>query len=1055
MYKKNIFKSCLILCLALSTTQLIHPVFGNTPKGESIFKKNIKIADITVKGRVTDDKGENLVGVNITVKGTNQGAITDLDGRYSVVAPENGTLVFSFVGYETKEVAINGRTVIDIQIDADQKTLGEYVVVGYGTQKRASVTGAISSVSSKEISQLAAIDVNQAIQGRVPGVSVVANGAPGESPIVRIRGIGSINYASNPLYVIDGFPTGDLNSLDTRDIESVEVLKDASATTIYGSRAANGVIMITTKKAKNDGGKIHLGYDAYYGVQSAWRKLDLLTRDEYIKYGTALRTNAGQALPARFTKLNEPIYPGATQTYAQTETDWQNEVFRSAPITQHNVSISNGGDKSRFFASFGYMNQEGIMIGTGYDRFNARFNSDHTLGSRVTFGQNLSISYDSKLEEANGGGRTQIKHIIANVPYIPVLDPTLKGGYRGPDGADGSDPQNPVRIALQDVSRSNRLKLLGNAFVNVKLLDWLSYRFNIGIDYVAGTNRNNSPIYNESFNARSLNRVEKNTYTYTSPLFTNQLTFEKAFGQHTIKAIAVIERQDGIYRFLNGGGSYSTNDLTEVTNAAQDPSVNGGLSESVLLSYLGRLNYEFGGKYLFEASIRRDGSSIFAPGKKWGNFPSFSVGWRLSEEDFIKQVPAISELKLRASYGSMGFNGINNYAWQPVISQNTAPIFAGDTRVQGAYFDFLGNTDLEWEITKMTNIGVDLGLFNNRVTFQAEYYTRQTDGLILSQPLSPSLGFSQSTPANVGSMSNKGVELQLSYNSPSNKDFIWKVGANIGFVKNKVLSFGENIKSPIFAGENSDYGGSPFTKTTPDEAVQGFYGWVVDGIIQNKAELDALNSKKDKDGKTVYYQNEKTAPGDIKFKDLNGDGVIDGEDRQVLGSFIPDFTYGASFDATYKGFDFSLFLQGTQGNSIYNGTKVLRQGMLRLFGAGKEVLNAWTPTNTNTDVPRAIDGDPNQNSRTSSRFIEDGSYLRVKNLSIGYNVPSSILQNATKGVFSRARIYLSAQNIITITKYTGYDPEIGSRFGSSLTNGVDYGQFPASRVLMVGLQVGF
>ncbi|MFD2572298.1 SusC/RagA family TonB-linked outer membrane protein [Spirosoma soli] len=999
------------------------------------------LADIN--GRVIDKGGQAIPGVSVILKGTNRGTTTNANGEYSLNAPNNGVLIFSFVGYVSQEIPVSSRSRIDITLLDDVKALSEVVVVGYGTQKRASVTGAISSISAQEVTQLPVPSVEQAIQGRVPGVTVVANGSPGETPVVRIRGIGSINYAANPLYVIDGFPTSDLNNFDTRDIESVDVLKDASSAAIYGSRAANGVIIVTTKKGTSDG-KLRVSYDGYVGTQSAWRQLDLLNRDEYIQYGTALRTNAGQPIPVRFGNLNQPIYAGATQTYAQTDTDWQKAVFRNAPITQHSVQLSGGNERSRFYSSVGYFNQQGIMIGTGYRRGNFRINSDHTISKRFSFGQTLTISYDDKLNEVSAGGRTQVQNMIRMTPYMPVEDPTLPGGYRGPDGSDGSDPQNPVRAALQDQSKTQRMKILGSAYVDVKLFDGLTYRLRGGIDYVTARTYSFLPIYSESFNARALANLSDDRLTYASPLISNQLTYEKTFGKHTINAVAVAERQAGTTLQIVGTGQATSNTIRELNGiVSTSAGLSGNRSENVLISYLGRVNYEFGGKYLVGASFRRDGSSRFAPGKKWGNFPSVSAGWRLSEESFIKNIPTISELKLRASYGTMGFNGIGDYAWQVTIAQNTNAILGGD-RAQGSYFDRLGNTDLSWEVTKMSNIGLDLGLLNNSITLSAEVYQRNTDGLILNQPIAPSIGYSQSPVVNVGSMRNNGVEFQLGYNKTKGA-LRFNASGNMSFIQNKVLSLGPTI-SPLLNGANADYGNSDITRTEAGQSIQYFYGWKVAGIFQNADEIKAAPTQ------------DNAKPGDLRFVDVDNNGVINANDRVNLGSFLPKFTYGLNLSANYQGFDLSLFFQGVQGNKIYNGVKVLEQGMLRLFNAGTDVLRAWTPTNTNTDVPRAVDGDPNGNSRTSDRFIEDGSYLRLKNFSLGYSIPAAALQSFSRGTLSRARVYVSSTNLLTFTKYTGYDPEVGTRTSNTnptLTNGIDYGQFPQARTFLVGLQLGF
>ncbi|QJW91871.1 TonB-dependent receptor [Spirosoma taeanense] len=1010
------------------------------------------MADIS--GKVTDKNGQAIPGVSVIVKGTSRGTTTDVAGNYTINAGNNATLVFSFVGYATQEIAVASRTRINVSLTDDVKALSEVVVVGYGTQKRASVTGAISSVSSQEVTQLPVPSVEQAIQGRVPGVSVVANGSPGETPIVRIRGIGSINYASNPLYVIDGYPTSDLNNFDTRDIESVDVLKDASSAAIYGSRAANGVIIITTKRGQRDG-RLHVNYDGYMGVQSAWRQLDLLNTKEYIQYGTALLQNAENdkaaaenrqpvdARPARFLEanFNKPVYQGATQTYVQTDTDWQKAVFRNAAITQHSVQLSGGGEKSRFYSSLGYFSQDGIMIGTNYRRGNFRINSDHTISKRFTFGQTLTVSYDDRNGEANAGGRTQVMNMIRMTPYMPITDPVLVGGYRGPDGSDATDPQNPVRAALQDRTNTQRLKLLGSAYLDVRLFEGLTYRIRGGIDYVTARDYTFQPIYNESFNARALAQLTDNRYTYTSPLISNQLTFERTFGKHTINAVAVAERQAGIYSSLNGAGQAGSNDIRQVSGLTPTSvGLTGSRTQNVLISYLGRINYEFAGKYLLGASFRRDGSSKFAPGNKWGNFPSVSAGWRISEEAFLKSVPTISELKLRASYGSMGFNGIGDYDWQVAVSQNTNALLGG-SRTQGTYFDRLGNTSLRWEVTDMTNVGLDLGILSNRVTLTAEYFNRNTDGLILGQPIAPSIGYTQSPVVNVGNMRNRGVELQLGYNKRQG-DFRYDLSGNISIIRNKVLTLGPNI-SPLFNGANADYGGFDITRTVAGEPIQSFYGWRVAGIFQNADEIKAAPKQAN------------AKPGDIRFVDSNGDGQIDAQDRVNLGSFLPKFTYGFNVNTNYRNFDLTLFIQGVQGNKVYNGVKVIEQGMLRLFNAGADVLRAWTPTNTNTDVPRAVSGDPNGNTRTSDRFLEDGSYLRLKNVSLGYNLPAASLQSWSRGTLTRARLYVAATNLLTFTKYTGYDPEIGSRYNGTLTNGVDYGQFPQARTFMAGLQIGF
>ncbi|CAG5072613.1 TonB-dependent receptor P3 [Dyadobacter sp. CECT 9623] len=1012
-------------------------------------------ADQQVAGKVTADNGEALPGVNVTLKGSSVGTTTDTKGEFSLSVPSpSSVLVFSFIGYAKQEVEVGTKTRIDIRLTAEDQALEEMVVIGYGSQKKSSLTGAVSSVSPKELTALPVVSAEQALQGRVPGVRVVNNGSPGQTPVVRIRGIGSINYASGPLYVIDGIPAGDLNNLDPKDIESLEVLKDASSAAIYGSRASNGVIIITTKKGSKDG-KLHVNLDTYVGTQSAWKKLDVLNTDQYKQYATALLGNAGIAMPGRLTDLNQPIYAGATQTFAQTNTNWQDVMFRNAPIQQHQISVSGGNAVSRFFTSAGYFDQEGILIGTNYKRANVRLNSDHQVAKFLNIGQTLTVSYDrSRGEQGFGGGRTAVMQMIRNLPYWPVNDPTKPGGYSSPTAADGSDPDNPVRIALMDVTRNQRLKLLGSIFAEVRLASFLKYRFSFGADIVSANTVNQFPIYNDGFKSRTQYEIQDNRTSFFSPVLTNQLTFEKNFGKHLLNVTAIVDKQTFRTSTLNGSGYRPNNDIDELQGAS-NPNATSTLDESSLLSYVGRLNYEYAGKYLLSGSIRRDGSSRFAPGNKWGTFPSLSLGWRISEEEFLKSVPQISELKIRASYGQTGFNGIGSYAWQALVSADNSNYVFGGNKVLGSYFSSLANTQLKWESTTMTNLGVDLALFNNSVTFTAETYQRNTDGLLLQVPIPNSVGYSTSPLSNIGSMKNWGYEFQLGY-SKNDGDFKWNASANLDITRNKVLSLASE-SATLFSGANADFGGGDITKTEAGHPIQSFFGYQVDGIFQNAGEINAANSL-DGDDKTKYQ--DAAAPGDIRFKDRDGDGKITPADRTYLGSFIPKFSYGANLGGNYKNFDFTLYLQGVQGNKIYNGTKVIEQGMLRLFNAGTEVLNAWTPTNTDTDVPRAISGDPNNNSRTSDRFVENGSYMRIKNISIGYAVPTKVLSALTNEFITKARIYVSATNLLTFTKYSGLDPEIGVNGSSTdtatqLINGIDYGMYPQPRTLQVGLSVGF
>ncbi|HKZ39017.1 MAG TPA: TonB-dependent receptor, partial [Chryseolinea sp.] len=989
-----------------------------------------------------------LPGVNVLVKGSTVGTTTDAQGKYSLSVPdENSVLVISFIGYTTQEIVVGTQTNINVKLIPDVRQLGEVVVVGYGTQKRTSVTGAISSVSSEDIKLQPVLNIGQALQGRVAGVTVVNNGAPGAAPIVRVRGVGTVNNA-NPLYVIDGFPTSDLNSLNPKDIESLEVLKDASAAAIYGSRAANGVILITTKRGSNQ--KLSVTLDSYYGVEQSWRKLDLLDRDQYIDYATDLLTNAAAPIPPRIaTGLDQPIHSQTSQTFRQTNTDWQDEMFRRGAIQQHKVELMGGSEKSKFFASAGYFEQEGIMKGTGYKRGDARINSDHTISKKFTFGQNFYVAYDDRLVEQNAGGRTQLQHIIRSSPYFPVYNPDNYGGYFGAQGIDASDPENPVRVAELDNQNQQRLKMLANAYVDFKIFDFLTYRLSGGVDYVDYTQRQHLPAYNSGggYSSRLNANINQNRQDFVSTILTNQLTFNKQFGKHNVNATVIAEKQTFNFTQVTGqGNNTQSNDIKEPV-ALANQTFTGDRSESALISYIGRVNYDYADKYLVGFSVRRDGSSRFASQGRWGTFPAVSVGWRLSEEPFLSANNTISELKLRGSYGLTGnFQTRGVYDYQSTINGNQIYEFnQGSTTSSAGYtIRALANSDIKWETTHMMNIGLDLGFLSNKITFSAEYFKSTTKDMILSLPIPPSFGYDTPPTVNLGEVENKGFELQLGYNK-SEGDFNYNISGNISAVRNEVTDMGfEGNTIP-----SGDWYGDNLALTKVGEPIAYFNGFVTDGILQV--------------GETSTLQPD-AQPGDLKFKDLTGDGVLNAADKTNIGHFLPDFSYGISFSGNWKGFDASLFLQGVSGNEIYSVVKYELEGMSRLFNSGTAVLNRWTPENPNTNVPRAVSGDPQRNGRASDRFIEDGSYFRIKNLTVGYSIPSSVFSSLTNNTLTRFRIYATTQNLLTLTKYkSGYDPEIGNRnqenatapLGQQLQNGIDYGQFPQARSIVVGIQVGF
>jgi TonB-linked SusC/RagA family outer membrane protein len=664
--------------------------------------------------------------------------------------------------------------------------------------------------------------------------------------------------------------------------------------------------------------------------------------------------------------------------------------------------------------------------------------------------------------------------MVRSVPYLPVHDPTLPGGFRAANSSiDGNDADNPVKIQKLFSSTTGTTKMFGTLYLELKIFDFLRFKTTAGLDYETILNSVHQPIYNDGFNSNTVAIVRREHFENVTRMFSNQLTFDHSFGNHNLNVIAVYEQTPFSGNTMYTTGNLPTNAVEELTGLT-NINANGSKYQNTLLSYLGRINYDFKNRYLLSVSMRADGCSKFATGNKWGYFPAASIGWRISEEPFMKNIPQISEFKIRGGYGELGNNGgIGNYAWKAVINSNTDYVF-NNAVVNGSFFNALDNPELKWETSKMTNVGIDFGMFNNKIYLSAEYFYKLTDNLILNVPYAPSIGYFAVYPANIGEMKNHGMEFQITGQINSG-EFRSNLSANVSFVRNKVMKL-STPQSTIDNGFNQDYGAYSLTRTVAGEPIQSFYGWETDGIFQSAQEVASsptqVVTRDNVTGQIIPSRS--TWAGDIKFKDQNGDNVIDANDRVFLGSYIPKFSYGLNYSGAYKNLDFSVFFQGVYGNKIYNGLKVITQGMLRLFNSGTEVLNAWTPSNTKTDIPRAISGDPNQNARASDRFIEDGSYLRLKALTIGYTIPVKIN-------IASLRVYVTGQNLLTFTKYTGYDPEVGSYIplngnntpgtpggnpnvsgggvntnnNGLLNNGIDFGAIPQPRSIIGGIQLNF
>ncbi len=1005
-----------------------------------------------ITGKVTDETGAGLPGISVKVKNSSKGVITDATGAYTIDAAEGVVLVISSVGFETTEIRVGKKSDYVVSLKSSTGSLGEVIVVGYGTQKKTSLTGAVASVSSKTLNELPVASIDQALQGRVTGVSVTNNGTPGSAPIIAIRGISSITGSLEPLYVIDGFPTGSLNTFDNKDVESVEVLKDASAAAIYGSRGTNGVILITTKKGKRNG-RLNVNLESFVGFQSAYKKIDLLNTDQYVEFAKTLLGPSTFAGVPRFlpTNFNAPINSQTSQTFAQTSTNWQNEYFKkNAIITQHSVSVSGGNEVSRFYTSAGYFDQDGIAQASSYKRGNFRINSEHTISKYFTFGENLYLATaKQQVNGSEGGNRTQLANVIRMQPYIPVRNPDNNGGFQGPDNSfDASDPRNPVEIALLRENYGKQLKILGSAFVEVNFTKWLKFRSTFGLDYSNNVGTGYTPIHDDKGTQKAtVATIGQQRDLFNTLLYTQQLSFNKDFGKHSIGATAVFETQGQTQKTETQAGNQDNNIIRSL-NGATNISTGSSTGEYFLESYVGRVTYDYANKYLLSASLRRDGLSLWAPENKYQNFPSVSAGWRLDQEKFMQNIKTVSELKIRAGYGLTGLDGLKigrgYYPWQVGVNINNSAYPFGNVDLAGfgSSYGLLSNKELKWETTKQFNLGIDLGLYKNKITIVAEYFRKQSDNVIIPVPTPFSFGFGGGgSPANVANLVNKGFELQVGYHKTQG-DFKWDATGLVTVIRNNVVKL--NNDNPIFSGADPDFSnGADITKTEAGQVIQYFYGYETDGLFQNADQVAKSP-----------FQSSATRQGDVKFKDLNGDGKITDADRTNLGSYIPKFTYSFNLSASYKNFDASIFFQGTHGNKIFNGGRVLSEGMRRLFNASTAVLNAWTPANPNTLVPRIINGDPNENARVSDRWIEDGSYLRLKNVMLGYTLSENTLRTITKGAVNRFKIYVSSQNLLTFTQYKGWDPEIGTQNGA-LTNGIDYGQYPSARSFQVGVQVGF
>jgi len=1009
-------------------------------------------AEVPVTGRVVDGKGEGLPGVTVLVRGTTIGATTDATGRFSLRAPEGSTLLFSSVGFQTQSVVLTAAnaSTISVALRDDTQSLNEVVVVGYGTQERGSVTGAISSVSSADIIRQPVADATQAIQGKVSGVTITSGGgAPGGAAgtAIRIRGISSAGN-NNPLFVVDGFPLPDggdnqLNAISPNDIESIDILKDASATAIYGVRAANGVVIITTKRGK--AGKSTVNFDAYAGVQSVARRLDLLNAQQYATINNEAAIAAGK--PIALDKLRDPAALGVG-------TDWQDLVFRRAQQQNYALSATGGSEKARYAVSAGYYQQDGVIVGSNFERFTLRANGDVQLNKYFKIGNSISLTHLSDRQvTTNNGEYGTVQQMLRIPPTVQAYRPD--GYWYQPNSvSDNFTEENPLATALRADQRYTRDRAITTFYAELEPVKGLRLRTNVGGDFIFDNFHQFFPKgpdlagYTQRYIVASGNQNSSYAPTY---LIENTLSYDHLFAdKHQFTFLVGQSAQQ--FNFSNVGAArvgYLRNDLQTINSGPINTQLsNFGTVDypRALASYFGRLNYEFAGRYIFQAIGRFDGSSRFDEGRKFGFFPGVSAGWRISEEEFLKGSSTISNLKLRAGFGQVG-NELNagRFAYLYGINFGITYPFGPDGAINtGAAPTRLRNPDLRWERNNQFNLGLDFGFVNNRLEGSIDVYERRSPNLIAPVPVSLVSGTYESVNRNAASAYNRGIDFSLTSHNfvGTNGGLNWSTTVNASAFKSRLSSLGVGIP---YNGQGSLSG--TIVRYDVNQTFGAFYGYVADGLIQTQEELNTLNSgAKSGTAKANYYQNAGTAPGDIKFRDLNGDGVITDADRTFIGNPYPNFTFGLTNTLTFKGFDLSFFIQGQQGNDVYNLNRYLTENALySTFNGTTRVLNRWTGPGTSNDVPRAIQGDPNNNLRVSTHYIEDGSYIRLKNLTFGYTLPSSLLSRISS---SQIRVYFTAYNLLTLTRYTGFDPEVS-------VSGIDQGVYPQVRTFIGGINIGF
>ncbi|RPE12816.1 SusC/RagA family TonB-linked outer membrane protein [Chitinophaga lutea] len=976
------------------------------------------VVNISVFGRVTDAvTNEPLAGASVKLKGTSQGTSTDAKGNYTLQVPEKGgVLIISYIGYEIEEKNVSAAGALNVALKPKAVLTDELVVVGYGTQKRKDITGAVSSVRVSEISPNVSKNISSAIQGRVPGVSVEsASGAPGAGLIITIRGMSTLGNNA-PLFVVDGVFVGGIDGVSPNDVESIEILKDAATASIYGSRAANGVVIVTTKRGRKESAP-RLEIDSWIGTQSIPKRMSMLNGEQW-------------------TTLFKKYVPGIPD-YNGVNTNWQDEIFRTAMVARTNLNFSGGSKNFTYNLSGGYLKEEGTILNTNYSAANFRVKTEYEKG-RIRVGETVIIKRG--ITRNNPGGGDQSHSIVGSslmMPStVPVYDPAQDMGGFGRRPTYMKNLSNPVARLETIENGAKDLSLLLNAFVEVKLIEGLKYKFNVGLTEGHSSSRVYTGIYHDGNNGNAMPDLSESTGTSNSWLLENTLAYTKKIGRHNFDALLGYTAQKNSYSGFNAQRDDLPDGTTVLGAGTASSQKNGGSANvSTIVSRFARLMYSYDSRYLFSASVRRDGSSRFATDYQYGSFPSFSFGWNAHNEAFFAGIRHIvSSLKLRGSWGVLGNQEIGNYLTQNSINSGLNYVQGGVLWPGATASGYASPTDLSWEETKITNIGADFGFLNNKLLVIIDVFNKKTEGVLLNVPFPPSVGKTGSPTLNAGIIDNKGYEATIEYTDKSG-NLSYRLGLNFSHVSNKMRA--------ITIGSGRQEFGS-ISRAVVGHPIGGFWLIATDGIFNSKEEVQAHNK-----GGVAIQPN--AQPGDIRFVDFNNDGIIDNKDEQYMGSPFPNMTMGLSANLAWKGFDLNLFLEGLTGNKIYNARRKWMEKMNEVTNLSTDVLNAWTPEN-HSDFPRFILADPNNNNRSNiNRWLEDGSYMRLKRVELGYALPTRLL--AKHGI-EKLRVFASGENLFTITKYKGYNPDIG---GGALVRGVDdsWDAYPLARTVLFGLNLTF